>query len=141
LPSCLDVALTVSFVSNVSHLALICSHRLTADTQWSFWDGLRQFEKANRDYLQGQIGNPTGADKPNKKYYDPRVWLRKAEEGMTARCMVSFEKLSSKGVYEPTPESEGHPQIGEPKKYPSPIVLVAAGALVGSLATILLKKK
>jgi hypothetical protein len=116
-------------------------HRNVADTQWSFWDGLRQFEKANRDYLQGQIGNPTGADKPNKKYYDPRVWLRKAEEGMIARCMVSFEKLSSKGVYEPTPESEGRPQLGEPKEFPSPIVLVAAGALVGSLATVLLKKK
>lgn len=89
--------------------------------------------------MQAQIGNPGGPDKPNKKYYDPRVWLRKAEEGMVARTMVSFEKLNSKGTYEPTAESSGYPQIGEPKKSPSPLVLVAAGALVGSIATILIK--
>jgi fructose-bisphosphate aldolase class II len=113
-----------------------------ADTQWSYWDGLRLFEKANHDYLQGQIGNPSGPDKPNKKYYDPRVWLRKAEEGLVARAMVSFEKLSSKSVYEPTPESDGRPQLGEPKKIPGgAIVLVAAGAVVGSAVTLLFKKK
>ena len=46
------------------------------DTQWAYWDGLRGFYKKNEGYLQGQIGNPDGADKPNKKYYDPRVWIR-----------------------------------------------------------------
>lgn len=55
---------------------------IDTDTQWAYWDGVRAFEAANRDYLQGQIGNPDGADKPNKKKYDPRVWLRKAEESM-----------------------------------------------------------
>lgn len=70
------------------------------------------------------------------------MWLRKAEEGMAARAIVSFEKLSSKGVYEPTPEADGFPQLGEPKKIPGgAIVLVAAGALVGSVVTLLLKKK
>jgi len=71
------------------------------DTQWAYWDGLRNFEKSNRDYLQQQIGNPDGADKPNKKYYDPRVWIRKAEESMVTRVGVSFDMLGSTGVYEP----------------------------------------
>lgn len=111
---------------------------IDTDTQWAYWDGLRLFEKENRDYLQGQIGNPKGADKPNKKFYDPRVWVRKAEEGMIARTVVSFDKLSSKGTYEPA-EKGAHPQLGTPKKMPSPIVLVAGGALIGSAATLLIK--
>ena len=69
------------------------------DTQWAYWDGLRQFEMEKRDYLQCQIGNPDGADKPNKKYYDPRVWTRKAEEAMVARVGVSMEKLGCAGQY------------------------------------------
>eukprot|EP00525_Craspedostauros_australis_P004592 CAMPEP_0198121414 /NCGR_PEP_ID=MMETSP1442-20131203/32043_1 /TAXON_ID= /ORGANISM="Craspedostauros australis, Strain CCMP3328" /LENGTH=329 /DNA_ID=CAMNT_0043780219 /DNA_START=60 /DNA_END=1046 /DNA_ORIENTATION=+ len=44
---------------------------IDTDTQWAYWDGLRAFEHKNRAYLQGQIGNPDGKDKPNKKYYDP----------------------------------------------------------------------
>lgn len=69
------------------------------DTQWAYWDGLRKFEAENRDYLQGQIGNPKGPDAPNKKYYDPRVWIRKAEESMIERVGVSMEKLGSKDTY------------------------------------------
>ena len=46
------------------------------DTQWAYWDGLRLFYKKNEGYLQGQIGNPDGPEKPNKKFYDPRVWIR-----------------------------------------------------------------
>jgi fructose-bisphosphate aldolase class II len=72
---------------------------IDTDTQWSYWDGLRGFESDKREYLQGQIGNPDGADKPNKKYYDPRVWVRKAEESMVARVGLSMEKLGSKGKY------------------------------------------
>lgn len=75
------------------------------DTQWAYWDGLRAFEAANKDYLQGQIGNPKGPDAPNKKFYDPRVWIRKAEESMTERCGVSMEKLGSKGTF-PTKKPE-----------------------------------
>ena len=52
---------------------------IDTDTQWSFWDGIRAYESKNRDYLQAQIGNPDGADKPNKKYYDPREALRAGE--------------------------------------------------------------
>lgn len=89
--------------------------------------------------MQGQIGNPTGADKPNKKFYDPRVWVRKAEETMTARVETSMEKLSSKGTYEPAPTADGCPQIGTPKKSVNPIILVTVGAIVGSAATLLMK--
>ena len=90
--------------------------------------------------MQTQIGNPSGPDKPNKKYYDPRVWLRKAEEGMAARTMISFEKLNSKGTYEPTPESSGYPQIGEPKKSPNPLVVMGAAALAASLVLMLVNR-
>jgi len=69
------------------------------DTQWAYWDGLRTFEAEKREYLKGQIGNPDGADVPNKKYYDPRVWIRKAEESMVARVGVSIEMLGSKDKY------------------------------------------
>ncbi|WP_319500185.1 class II fructose-bisphosphate aldolase [uncultured Draconibacterium sp.] len=68
---------------------------IDTDTQWAYWDGVRAFEAANRDYLQGQIGNPEGDEKPNKKYYDPRVWLRKAEESMIARLKQAFEDLNA----------------------------------------------
>ncbi len=52
---------------------------IDTDTQWATWDGVRKFEAAKEAYLQGQIGNPDGEDKPNKKFYDPRVWLAKVK--------------------------------------------------------------
>ena len=67
---------------------------IDTDTQWATWDGIRAFEAANHDYLQGQIGNPDGDDKPNKKYYDPRVWLRKAQDSMIARLQVAYSDLN-----------------------------------------------
>ena len=68
---------------------------IDTDTQWAYWEGVRGFEAKNHDYLQGQIGNPEGPDKPNKKFYDPRVWLRKAEEAEIARLQVAFEDLNA----------------------------------------------
>ena len=68
---------------------------IDTDTQWAFWDGIRQFEAKNHDYLQGQIGNPDGDDKPNKKYYDPRVWLREGEKSMVARLQEAYEDLNA----------------------------------------------
>jgi len=68
---------------------------IDTDTQWAYWDGVRAFEAANHGYLQGQIGNPDGAEKPNKKFYDPRVWLRKGEETLIARLKVAFEDLNA----------------------------------------------
>ncbi len=67
---------------------------IDTDTQWAMWDGVRQFEMKNRDFLQGQIGNPEGDDKPNKKYYDPRVWLREGEESMVTRLEQAFKDLN-----------------------------------------------
>lgn len=67
---------------------------IDTDTQWATWEGVMNFYKANEGYLQGQIGNPDGDDKPNKKYYDPRVWLRKGQEGLVARLKVAFEDLN-----------------------------------------------
>jgi len=99
------------------------------DTQWAYWDGLRKFEKDKHDYLQGQIGNPTGEDKPNKKFYDPRVWIRKAEEGMMERVAVSFDKLGSMGKYEPKiPEPKSLPVYNFTPKHTGPIGMVK-GAL------------
>jgi fructose-bisphosphate aldolase class II len=112
---------------------------IDTDTQWAYWDGLRAFEKEKRDYLQGQIGNPDGKDKPNKKFYDPRVWVRKAEESMVKRVMVSCDKLGSTGKFNPTEDEPGYPQIGTPKATPSPVVLMAAGAIIGTAATLLIK--
>jgi len=68
---------------------------IDTDTQWAYWDGLRGFYEKNKAYLQGQVGNPDGADKPNKKYYDPRVWIRAAEESMIKRANESFKNLNA----------------------------------------------
>jgi fructose-bisphosphate aldolase class II len=67
---------------------------LDTDLQWAFWDGIRNYYIDKEGYLQAQIGNPDGDDKPNKKYYDPRVWLRKGEESIIKRLKISFEDLN-----------------------------------------------
>jgi len=66
---------------------------IDTDTQWAFWDGIRGYEAKYHDYLQGQIGNPEGPEKPNKKYYDPRMSLRAAEESMANRLVKAAEDL------------------------------------------------
>jgi fructose-bisphosphate aldolase class II len=71
---------------------------LDTDLQWAFWDGIRGFYKKNEGYLQGQIGNPEGDDKPNKKYYDPRNWLRKGEDTFRARLKQAFADLNNVGT-------------------------------------------
>ena len=71
---------------------------IDTDTQWAFWDGVRKYEAKNHDYLQGQIGNPEGEDKPNKKKYDPRVWLREAEKAMVERLQIAFDDLNAKNT-------------------------------------------
>ncbi len=64
------------------------------DMQWAFWDGVKNYYQKNEAYLQDQLGNPEGPTKPNKKYYDPRVWLRKAEESFVARLEEAFKDLN-----------------------------------------------
>ncbi len=67
---------------------------IDTDTQWAFWDGVRGYEAKNHGYLQSQIGNPDGDDVPNKKYYDPRKWLRAGEESMKDRLVRAFTDLN-----------------------------------------------
>jgi len=71
---------------------------IDTDTQWAAWEGGLDFYKANEGYLQGQLGNPEGEDKPNKKYYDPRVWLRKGQESMVERIKQAFADLNAVDV-------------------------------------------
>jgi fructose-bisphosphate aldolase, class II len=67
---------------------------IDTDMQWAFWEGVQQYYKKNEGYLQAQLGNPDGPEKPNKKYYDPRVWLRKGEENFIKRLEVAFQDLN-----------------------------------------------
>jgi fructose-bisphosphate aldolase class II len=67
---------------------------LDTDLQWAFWEGVHGYYKKNEAYLQGQLGNPEGENKPNKKYYDPRVWLRKGEEAFIKRLETAFDDLN-----------------------------------------------
>ncbi len=70
---------------------------IDTDMQWAFWEGVLNNYKKHEAYLQAQLGNPEGADKPNKKHYDPRVWLRKGEETFIQRLEVAFEDLNCIG--------------------------------------------
>ncbi len=55
---------------------------LDTDIQWSFWNGILQYYFLNKKYLVSQLGNPLGEDKPNKKFYDPRIWLRYGQKSI-----------------------------------------------------------
>lgn len=68
---------------------------IDTDTQWAAWNGIREYYIEKEAYLQCQIGNPDGEDSPNKKYYDPRVWLRKSEESMVKRLEQAFADLNA----------------------------------------------
>ncbi len=68
---------------------------IDTDTQWAFWDGIRKYEAKNHAYLQSQIGNPEGVDSPNKKFYDPRKWLRSGEQSVIDRLKIAFDDLNA----------------------------------------------
>ncbi len=68
---------------------------IDTDTQWATREGVLNYYKANEAYLQGQLGNPKGEDQPNKKYYDPRVWLRAGQTSMIARLEKAFRELNA----------------------------------------------
>jgi fructose-bisphosphate aldolase class II len=67
---------------------------IDTDMQWATWKGVLEYYKANEGYLQTQLGNPDGDDVPNKKYYDPRAWLRKGEQSFVDRLKVAFDDLN-----------------------------------------------
>ncbi|MDK9692954.1 MAG: class II fructose-bisphosphate aldolase [Sulfurimonas sp.] len=70
---------------------------IDTDTQWATWVGVKDYYEKNRAYLQGQIGNPEGEDKPNKNYYDPRKWLREGQKTLVKRVEEAFSDLNAIG--------------------------------------------
>ena len=68
---------------------------IDTDLQFAFTEGIRDYMVDNIDYLRTQIGNPGGADSPNKNYYDPRKWLRNGEETFKSRLKKAFEDLNN----------------------------------------------
>ena len=68
---------------------------IDTDMQWAMWEGVKNFYEDKKAYLQAQLGNPEGVEAPNKKYYDPRVWMRKGEENFIKRLTSAFEDLNS----------------------------------------------
>jgi len=68
---------------------------IDTDTQWAFWEGVMNYYKKNEAYLQTQIGNPDGEDNPNKKYYDPRKFLREGEKSLVERLKIAFKDLNA----------------------------------------------
>mmetsp|Transcript_9518 Transcript_9518/g.19367 ORF Transcript_9518/g.19367 Transcript_9518/m.19367 type:complete len:397 (-) Transcript_9518:149-1339(-) len=115
---------------------------IDTDTQWAMWDGVRKFESEKRKYLQGQIGNPDGPEKPNKKFYDPRVWVRKGQESMCKRVQVSMDKLGSSGTFEPV-MGIGKSQVGGGSKRggDNTVAVAAAAMAVGIAIGVVLGKK
>ncbi len=70
---------------------------IDTDTQWATWKGVLDFYKKNEAYLQSQLGNPDGADKPNKKFYDPRKWIREGQNTLVSRLEEAFKDLNCIG--------------------------------------------
>ena len=68
---------------------------IDTDLQFAFTEGIRDYMVNNIDYLKTQIGNPDGADQPNKKYYDPRKWLREGEVTFKTRLIQAFKDLNN----------------------------------------------
>ncbi|NCN04057.1 MAG: class II fructose-bisphosphate aldolase [Spirochaetales bacterium] len=91
--------------SSRSEIREACSYgavkfNIDTDTQWAFAHPVVQYVEKNSAYLQSQIGNPEGNDKPNKKYLDPRVWLVAGQKGMTARLVEAFDDLNAKDKFD-----------------------------------------
>jgi fructose-bisphosphate aldolase class II len=93
---------------------------IDTDTQWSYWDGIRSFEAKYHDYLQTQIGNPEGADKPNKKYYDPRECMRAAELATVERLHQSYGDLLCQNILG-LGEAEGASNVLGPRRGGLPV--------------------
>ena len=68
---------------------------IDTDLQFAFTEGIRDYMNNNIEYLRNQIGNPDGIDHPNKKYYDPRKWLRLGEETFKSRLKNAFKDLNN----------------------------------------------
>lgn len=73
----------------------IVKMNLDTDMQWATWQGVLNFYNKHKEYLQNQLGNKYDKNKPNKKYYDPRSWIRHSQESMSMRLEKSFKELNS----------------------------------------------
>lgn len=70
---------------------------LDTDLQWAYLTGIRDYVTGKIDYIKSQVGNPEGEDKPNKKYYDPRVWVREGEKTMSKRVATALDDFYTAG--------------------------------------------
>jgi fructose-bisphosphate aldolase class II len=70
---------------------------LDTDLQYAYLTGIRDYVLNKKDYLMQQVGNPDGEDKPNKKYFDPRVWVREGEKTMSARVTEGLKDFNTAG--------------------------------------------
>ena len=68
---------------------------IDTDLQYAFTEGVRDYIIEKKEYISTQIGNPEGDDIPNKKFYDPRVWLREGEDTFKNRLKKAFEDLNN----------------------------------------------
>ena len=68
---------------------------IDTDLQYAFTEGVRDYVIEKKEYISTQIGNPEGDDIPNKKFYDPRVWLREGEDTFKNRLKKAFEDLNN----------------------------------------------
>jgi len=73
---------------------------IDTDTQWAFLSPIKKYMDEKDAYLKSQLGNPEGADKPNKKHIDPRVWMARGEKGMAARVVEAFRDLGAFGKFD-----------------------------------------
>ncbi|AFP85043.1 class II fructose-bisphosphate aldolase [secondary endosymbiont of Ctenarytaina eucalypti] len=71
---------------------------IDTDIQWATWKGILNYYQKNENYLQTQLGNPEGKDSPNKKFYDPRVWIRAGQTSMARRLELAFKELNAINV-------------------------------------------
>ncbi|MBZ2279187.1 MAG: class II fructose-bisphosphate aldolase, partial [Buchnera aphidicola] len=71
---------------------------IDTDMQWATWNGVLKFYKKNKKFLQNQLGNDDGTNQPNKKYYDPRSWIRASQESMSIRLEKTFKELNAFNV-------------------------------------------
>lgn len=78
----------------------VIKFNIDTDTQWAYTRPIREYMDKNHDYLMSQIGNPEGADKPNKKYIDPRAYLAHGVKGMAERLVQSFSDLNAEGKFD-----------------------------------------
>ena len=97
---------------------------LDTDMQWAFWDGVHGYYNSNK-IVTGRLGNPEGEDKPNKKFYDPRAWLRSGEQAFVSRLKTSLmttvaetldnRLMSESGTTQSQPK--GSPSVLDQLKY------------------------